>query len=397
MNVGNVSLILKLQNNLKEITNQTTKNSEKLASGIRINRAGDDVAGLKISEKMRSQIRGLDMAVDNATDGISMLQTAEGGLSQIGDLLQRMNELTIKASNGIHTAQDISNIEIEYEQCKKEIDRIAQTTTFNGKQLLNVNTGETKIKKGTSQEGTTMIPANAKDIIDFSTIGDGNEFIIKIDDIEQKYQFVYGNANAPTGITAVRLNGTETNQEKAQKLKEAIETSQSEVNVQIYADTPNDQKNYIIEIESNSVAEGQKIEIDMKVNAPVIKVGNTQKDIIYLELKSVTTNDLGIKETKISTTEEAKNATEKIAKAIETISQHRGKLGTTQNQIEYTIKRITAEQENITASESRIRDVDMAEEMVKFTKNQIVQQTAISMLGQANQEGAMVLRLLGNR
>ena len=88
---------------------------------------------------------------------------------------------------------------------------------------------------------------------------------------------------------------------------------------------------------------------------------------------------------------------EKIAKAIETISQHRGKLGTTQNQIEYTIKRITAEQENITASESRIRDVDMAEEMVKFTKNQIVQQTAISMLGQANQEGAMVLKLLGNR
>ena len=115
MNVGNTSLLLKIQNSLAESTNVTVKHTEKLASGIRINRAGDDAAGLKISEKMRSQIRGLDMALDNATDGISMIQTAEGGLSAIGDLLQRMSELSIKAVNGIHTDEDLRNIQSEYE------------------------------------------------------------------------------------------------------------------------------------------------------------------------------------------------------------------------------------------------------------------------------------------
>ena len=397
MNVANVSLILEIRNNIEHMNNTITKNNEKLAAGVRINTSSDDASGLRISEKMRSQIKGLDMAVDNATDGISMIQTAEGGLTAINELLNRMNELSIKAVNGVNTKEDIRNIYSEYEHCKKEIDRIAETTLFNGRTLLNVNTGETKIQKGTSMSGDAFIPANAKITINFSTIGDGNEFTVKLDNQEHKFVFTYNGRNSHSGNTTVNITGKETNYEKAKKLEEAIENTLSNVKAETYMDYPDDGKNYILEVASLDTIDGQTIELDMKTNAPIIRIGNKSEDIIYLELNSVTTKDLDIENTDINTKRGAKLAGEKITQAIEKITQYRGKLGTAQNQMEYAIKRIIVEQENVTASESRIYDVNMAEEMVRFAKNKIIQETAISMLAQANIDNDMVLNLLENR
>lgn len=397
MNVGNSILAIRIQNNVRSLSTTMQEHTEKLASGIRINRAADDAAGLKISEKMRSQIRGLEMSIDNATDGISMLQTADGGLSAIGELLQRMNELSIKAVNGVHTQDDLDKISIEYEQCKKEIDRIAETTTFNGKKLLNINTGVTKVEKGTSVVGNILLPANAKDKIDFSTIGDGNEFIVKKDDEEYRFLFTYSeNQIVPHGSVKVKLTGKETNREKAEKLEEAIEDTISGVKANIYNSYPDDGKNYTIAVTSLNLIDGEKIELSMEADVPIIKVGNNQDDRIFLNFKSVTANDLDVKNTSVLTAKDAQEATKKINQAIENITTHRANLGTTQNQLENAIKRVTIEQENTTASESRIRDIDMAKEMVKYAKNQIIQQTAISMLSQANQSGISVLSLLSN-
>ena len=397
MNIGNSIVALRVQNNIERLDNQITKQTEKLSSGIRINRASDDAAGLNISEKMRSQIRGLDMSIDNATDGISMIQTAEGGLQQISDLLQRMNELSIKAVNGINTAEDLEKISIEYDQLKNEIDRIAETTTFNGKKLLNVTTGETKLVEGMKKVSTSVNTARTTATIDFSTVGDGNEFIIKKDDQEYRFTFSYGNETSiRDGNIKVSFTGKETNEEKAEKLAEAIEDNVSDVVVGVRSVVPKDEKNYLFTITGTDYppTAGQVIDISMETNAPIIKVGNSFDDVIFLNFKSATTTSLGVDSTSLKTMEDAKEATKKIQQAISDVSEIRGNLGATQNRLEYAINRITIEKENTEASESRIRDLDMAKEMVTNAKTRIIQQTSLSMLAQANQSGGSVLVLL---
>ena len=398
MNISNSMTAIKIQNNMERLNNQGEKSVEKLASGIRINRASDDASGLKISEKMRAQIKGLDMSIDNATDGISMIQTADGGLSKISDILHRMNELSIKAVNGVNSEQDLEKISIEYEECKREIDRIAETTSFNGKKLLNINTGETKITEGLRKTGTAKISARSTDQIDFSTVGDGNEFIVKKGDQEYKFVFSYGqNKDFSSESTKIHLTGKETNQEKAEKLAETIEETMGDVRTEIYLNWPDDGKNYTLAIISLNKIEGETIDIETKTNAPIIKIGNNFDDKIYLTLRDVTTSNLGIDETNVLTLKETEKSTQKILDAMDKINEHRAKLGTTQNQIEYAIKRITIEKENTEASDSRIRDVDMAKEMVKSARTRIIQETAISMLAQANQSNDSVLVLLTSK
>ena len=397
MNIGNSIVALRVQNNIERLDNQIIKQTEKLSSGIRINRASDDAAGLNISEKMRSQIRGLDMSIDNATDGISMLQTAEGGLEQISDLLQRMNELSIKAVNAINTVEDLEKISIEYDQLKNEIDRIAETTTFNGKKLLNVTTGETKLVEGMKKVSTSVNTARTTATIDFSTVGDGNEFIIKKDDQEYRFTFSYGNETSiKDGNIKVSFTGKETNEEKAEKLAEAIEDNVSDVVVGVRSVVPADEKNYLLTITGTDYppTAGQVIDIGMETNAPIIKVGNSSDDVIFLNFKSATTKSLRVDSTSLKTMEDAKEATRKIQQAISDVSEIRGNLGATQNRLEYAINRITIEKENTEASESRIRDLDMAKEMVTNAKTRIIQQTSLSMLAQANQSGGSVLVLL---
>lgn len=393
MNIGNIQTTLRIQNRLSAVNNVVEENIQKLASGIRINRASDDASGLKISEKMRSQIRGLDMAIHNAMDGISMIQTAEGGLEAITSLLQRMNELIIKVQNGTYTKEDLNNISIEYEQCKTEIDRIAETTTFNGKKLLNINTGETKIENTENRKGTTSSPAINIDKINFSTIGDGNEYIVNYKGDEHKFVFSY-NKNTNVDGVVIEITGKETNREKAKKLAEAIEDKIGTVISDVFSIYPEDMKNYSILIFDETVEDGAEITTKMVTNAPIIKTGNNKEDNVYLTLKSVTTEDLDIKNIGIKTRREAENAIKKVQEALEKISNQRATLGATQNRIEYAINRITVEMENTKAAESRISDVDMAEEMVAYAKNKIIKQSAMSMLAQANQEGKRVLELL---
>lgn len=264
MQAANASRVLNITSNAQ------SKSTEKLSSGYKINRAADDAAGLSISEKMRKQIRGLDRASTNAQDGVSAVQTAEGALSEVHSMLQRMNELAVQAANGTNSEKDITAISDEVEQLQEEIDRVANTTDFNGKQMLKANGSDTNIFVGY----TTDI---ANDIT----------------------------------IDAVDLN--------------AVASSISAT---------------------------------------------------------------------FSTTSGAKTLLGQVSTAIETVSTMRSNFGAIQNRLEHTIDNLDNVVENVTSAESRIRDTDMADEMVKYSKNNILVQAGQSMLAQANSSTQGVLSLL---
>ena len=272
MRINTNVMALNAQNMLAGNQSGVQKSINKLSSGLRINSAADDAAGLAISEKMRSQIRGLDQAESNAQDGISLIQTAEGALQQTTDILQRMRELVIKAENsGVLSPEDETAIDTEMAELSSEIDRIALSTTFNGKTLL-----------------------------------DGSR------------------------------------KEDAQALA-------------------------------------------FKIGANTL-----EQDTLSVTIGSMKASDLSVD----NITTETDDALTKIDAAIQTVSSQRAKLGAVQNRMEYAIESITVTGENLTSAESRIRDVDMAAEMVNFTKNNILQQSAMSMLAQANQQPMQILSLL---
>ena len=246
------------------------KSTEKLSSGYAVNRAGDDAAGLSISEKMRNQIRGLNQAVKNSEDGISLIQTAEGNMNEIHSILQRMGELAVKARNDVNATEDRQTIQDEISQLKKEISSITTKAEFNGTKLLNGNMSEGKMLQVGANRGETM---------------------------------------------KIKISGTSLAQ---------------------------------LKIDDVAVTDGKSASV----------------------------------------------AIGKIQSAIKNVSAQRSLLGAVQNRLEYTINNLENYSENLTSAESQIRDTDMAAEMVGFSKNQILQQAAQSMLAQANQSNQGVLSLL---
>lgn len=287
----------------------SSKSLEKLSSGYRINRAGDDAAGLAISEKMRGQIRGLEMASKNAQDGISLIQTAEGALNETHAILQRMRELAVQSATDTNTDDDRAELQKEVEQLLEEIDRIANNTEFNTKKLLD----------GSFKDAVFQIGANAGQTVTLS--------IGKMD------TSVSGAGGVPSGGGA---SGGVSGASGA----------------------------------SGGVSGGG---------------GGT----------TVSGAGLGIANVNISTQAGASAAITTIQNAINKVSSERAKLGAIQNRLEHTINNLGTAAENLTASESRIRDVDMAKEIMEFTKNSILQQAAQAMLAQANMQPQGVLQLLG--
>ena len=265
MQAANASRVLNIT------AGQQAKSTEKLSSGYKINRAADDAAGLSISEKMRKQIRGLDRASTNAQDGVSAVQTAEGALNEVHSMLQRINELAVQAANGTNSSTDVGSISDEVQALKTEIDRVANTTDFNGKYMLKKNGGDVSIYVGyTTDEANNKITISNQDLNEVAT-----------------------------------------------------------------------------------------------------KIGGSFKDY-----------------------NGAKTLIGHVSEAIETVSKMRSDFGAVQNRLEHTIDNLDNVVENVTASESRIRDTDMADEMVKYSKNNILQQAGQSMLAQANQSTQGVLSLL---
>ena len=365
------------------------KSMEKLSSGFRINRAGDDAAGLAISEKMRGQIRGLKQATRNAQDGISLIQTAEGARNESHAILQRMRELADQAANGTNTESDRNEIQKEINELTSEIDRIANTTEFNTQKLLN---GEKEgLRAATDGTVKTQVSSAAKltvavdDAAELATTGTiiitrtGNEVTAEGDIIGD---FTIGNPSDIAGITlatdtgVVQGFGSDITIDATELAKMQVGDSIT-ISVKAADDGNTDaKKSLTLQVGANS---GQSILVGVEdMSASALNLRNASGEALD-----------------VSSYEDATAALTTIDNAIETVSAERSKLGAIQNRLEHTINNLGTSAENLQAAEARIRDLDMAEEIMAFTKNNILQQAATAMLAQANMAPQSVLQLLG--
>ena len=443
---------------LNATTSAQSKSTEKLSSGYRINRAADDAAGLSISEKMRKQIRGLDQASTNAQDGISAVQTAEGALTEVHSMLQRMNELAVQAANGTNSESDRQSIQDEIDQLTTEIDRVAETTKFNETYLLKGNGKSTTVNisaKDAGIEGTLLgvgtgtasftmdalktgssISIGSKGYTIGTTISDikteistaatkstvtidGTEYTVgtKTDSTTNTYTTddlqkmvsdgskVIVGSNTYVAMTDKDGDGIGDNDasvisdQKAYKLIEtelkkasSIGTSAgSEAKVTLDASTK-DGTQIKFDIKEGSVETKQGLQIGLHVGADA---DETNK--ISFTIDTMSSSGLGVSGMNIvdNTGAKATYAIDAIADAIAKVSQTRSSLGAVQNRLEHTISNLDNVVENTTSAESEIRDTDMAEEMVEYSKNNILAQAGQSMLAQANSSTQGVLSLLG--
>ena len=386
-------------------TSALSKNLEKLSSGYKINRAGDDAAGLAISEKMRAQITGLDKAQDNAKDGISLVQTAEGALTEVHDMLNRMYELAEQSANGtFEDGTDRKQLQKEVNQLKSEINRIADSANFNGIKLLDGSmsaNGTTSISAAASTNKASVDVSITADSV-FDSAGKRSELTFKLSAVS---------STAQDGAE-VDENGEVTIKLKKKTLYtaediQALLAKASATGAKVSKDT--------LEAAQNATVTGAGIGKATNTTAwtslakltngaakanngkPLtLQIGDTSDSFNQLRvgIKDCHVDALGLTDMKIGDQTSAAAALDKIKSAINYVSDVRGTLGATQNRLDHTINNLSVMQENIQDAESTIRDTDVADEMMAYTKNNILIQSAQAMLAQANQVPQGVLQLL---
>lgn len=387
-----------------------SKSMEKLSSGLAINKAGDNAAGLAISEKMRGQIRGLDQAGKNAQDSISMIQTAEGALNETHDILQRMRELAVQAGNDTNTGTDRGEIQKEINQLTSEINRIGNTTEFNNQKLLNASAGTVTPAAGGSAGTPATTIASATDMTaDVSNTATGavqisGTFTGTADETLTITKTATG-WSTDGGTTDVTLSGT-TFSYKGMTIETSTATgvatndTWTQALTAAVAGTPGTPgtpatSSFSTQIGAN---ENQTMTLEFSdMRASALGITGTAGNAGFTTAATVTdgtNNTANEAALDVSSAENAGRAVTAIQSAIEKVSAERSKLGANQNRLEHTINNLATSSENLTAAESRIRDVDMAKEMMNQTKNSILSQAAQAMLAQANQQPQGVLQLL---
>lgn len=368
------------------------KSMEKLSSGLRINRAGDDAAGLAISEKMRGQIRGLEQSSRNAADGISMIQTAEGALNETTNILQRMRELAVQASNDTNTSSDREEIQKEIDALTEEVDRIANNTEFNTQKLLNGNKngvgGDIVNAAVNAEQGQFEVSFAVAELKQGAKLTiDGETYTITTGDA-QDLATTFKNSLA-TKFTdydfTVTAAGKITITQKAGK-----EADKESMRISL------DGKTATVKVNKKGVSAKEEEVSEGKAH---VQVGANAKQSMSIEIGDMRAKALGIKDDNgdslsVKSAEEANKAIEAFDAALNAVSSQRANLGAVQNRLEYTISNLDNTAENLTSAESTLRDVDMASEMMEYSKNNILNQAAQAMISQANQQPQNVLQLL---
>lgn len=397
---------MRINTNLNAMTalNSATKNTalagssmEKLSSGLKINKAADNATGLAISEKMRSQIRGLDQASQNTQDGISVVQTAEGAIEEVGNIVQRMRELAVQGANETNTGSDRAKISEELTQLHEEIDRIAESTQFNGKDLLNgANTVRTEVEhEVTKHNGVT-------DKISNVTVQDGFDF----DDLKElkikktgNNTIGFDNANNAKGYGVAITNMTDNGGKIGSGGTITITDSNGKSIKFTVAD--NQELEVTNAVEIGTIAT-KNVDISGKEISLQVGANTSDSQTLKVKIENVSTKSLGLdgdtitKMAKEGTkgTTAANDMIKSLDKALERVNTSRANLGAMQNRLETTASNLTTSNENLTAAESRIRDVDVAEEMMNLSKLNLINQAAQAMMSQAKSQPEGVMQLL---
>ena len=361
-----------------------SKSLERLSSGYKINHAKDNAAGLAMSRRMNAQLRGLDVAGENANDGISIVEIVDGAMSEVHDILQRMNELSVKAATGTVTDEDRGMIDEELQALNDEIERIGATCQFNGQNLMDgsfdlkgytnsqavsVDYYKEGMKYGIYDLGSIKAEYDQDGFLTRVTREDGSEIdsitdpdnnVIKIDKVSASYD----------QVTLTGKDGLE--------IKLTIDKAEAEKTPQ--AGQPGPLEN---------------IKLDLTgIGSMTLQIGANEHQTLELRMPPITKKNLGLAHTSVATKEGALAAIDEIANAISFVSNIRSSLGAYQNRLEHTTTNLDITSENMTSAYSRIMDVDMATEMTKYSSLQVISQAATSMLAQANERPSQVLQLL---
>lgn len=392
---------------LNVTTSAQSKSAEKLSSGYKINRAADDAAGLSISEKMRKQIRGLTQASSNAQDGVSAVQTAEGALTEVHSMLQRMNELAVQSANGTNSQTDRKAIQDEIDQLTSEIDRVSKTTKFNETYLLKGDS--TKAAKANFMKSDYAIKDGTKLYLEGETDADKNLTGNKLKEAIASGAKIYtetAGANKQDKNTTSTLAVKGSDYAYVTKLydKKGNAVTAEQIIAKKAADGTDAATDGYFTSEGGKgvavkAADAATFTEAYDVNGAIsfsLHVGadSAADNKIEVKIESMSAAGIGVKGLNVSTEDDATAAIDRISEAIQKVSSQRSTLGAAQNRLEHTIANLDNVVENTTSAESRIRDTDMAQEMVNYSKNNILAQAGQSMLAQANQSNQGVLSLL---
>lgn len=368
----NVSAMLS-NNALSTNDDLLSKSLERLSSGLKINHAKDNPAGLAMSKRMNAQIEGLSVANQNAGDGVSIIEIADGAMTEISEMLQRINELSVKAANGTMSDTDRATVQDEVKQLKEEITRISDVTEFNGQKLLN---GEYDLKGYTNKQEvkvnyySTDVPVKEYTIKSIPLTKDADGNIV-----------LNGDVTFGDGFPDAKTLKTE--------LKDDLLTITGENGFEMRLDVSGALTG------AQTVTTIQNLTIDATgIGAMRLQIGANEHQVLEVNIPAVSLQNMGIENVDVSTAEGADDAIDRVDGAIKYVSSVRGRLGAFQNRLESTINSLDITSENMTSAYSRIMDVDMAEEMTSYTTYQILAQAGTSMLAQANERPSQVLQLL---
>ncbi len=387
-------------NKLANNDNLLSKSLERLSSGLKINSAKDNPAGLAMAKRMNSQLESLSVATQSAGDGVSIMETADGAMAEISEMLQRMNELAVKAANGTYSENDRAVIQDEVRQLTEEITRVTETTEFNGQKLLN---GEFSLK------------GYVKDNLDVKVSSYSTEVTAKLYTIEElviEENPIPANESDRYRVQSVKLKGGDFPEGTTATMKDNLLHIQGVNGFKMTLDLTNalDKANGTFPVD---ITNGKDLVIDATGIGPMIlQVGANEGQIMEIDIPKISLSEMGldnyfVKEgdgtendgkgvwtLNVSTKEAATEAIDRVDGALQFLSSIRGRLGAYQNRLETTINSLDITSENMTAAYSRIMDVDMAEEMTNYTTYQVMTQAATSMLAQANERPSQVLQLL---
>ena len=360
-----------------------SKSLERLSSGYKINHAKDNAAGLAMSRRMNAQLKGLSVAGDNANDGISIVEIADGAMSEVHDILQRMNELAVKSSNGTLTDEDRGMIDEELQALKDEAERIGQTTQFNGQNLLD---GSFDLR-GYSNKPEVSVDYYKEGIV-------YGEYILG--SISPKYD-EDGYLTDESTIASIKdPDGKDINNYKITgNYDQLVVTAEGGFELKITLNTDEMKKTSGDGVKPPTYDSIDNVKLNLtSIGSMTLQIGANENQTLELRMPPITKKNLGLTRTDVLTEENAGKAIEEIASAISFVSSIRSSLGAYQNRLEHTTTNLDVTSENMTSAYSRIMDVDMATEMTKYSSLQVISQAATSMLAQANERPSQVLQLL---
>ena len=377
--------------NLAKSDNALSSSIEKLSSGYKINHAKDNPSGVAISKRMHAQIRGLSAATQNASDGISVIETAEGTMTEIHDMLQRLSELSIKAANSTMSDKDRVSVQEEVDKLQQEIDRITSSTEFNGNVLLD-GTFDVKGFVEKSTKNATFNTSAVK-VESYAQEAKTGIYELKLEtDVDANGDAYIKSITISTAGGQTKVHGRDVDLRTVGNQK--MEVGEDGHTVKITADN-NFSLTLDIDLKKLTNPATGTFNVDLTGIGPMTtQIGANEGQTLDILIPKVSNKTLGIADLDVSTMSTATASIDRVSKAIDNLSSIRSKLGAYQNRLEHSISSLDITEENMTAAYSRIIDVDMAEEMTEYTKNQVLSQAGISVLAQANERPSQILQLL---